>query len=50
MGEGDLMKHLKEQKEHIPMSKGKKIAICVVIGLLVAGGVFTTLFFFFFFF
>ena len=27
------------------MSKGKKIAICVAIGLVVAGGVFTTLFF-----
>ena len=39
------MKHLKEHKERTPMSKGKKIAICVVIGLLVAGGVFTTLFF-----
>ena len=39
------MKHLKEHKEHTPLSKGKKIAICIVIGLVVAGGVFTTLFF-----
>ena len=45
MGEGDIMKHLKEHKEHTPLSKGKKIAICIVIGLVVAGGVFTTLFF-----
>ncbi len=39
------MKRPKEQKEHIPMSKGKKIALCLVIGFLAAVGVFVALFF-----
>lgn len=39
MGEGCVMKHLKEEKEAKSVPRGVKIGICVAIGVLVAVGV-----------
>ena len=39
MGERNIMKHLKEEKEKKSLTRGTKIAICVAAGLLTAIGV-----------